>query len=225
MTLLPTDEAHGCIAYTGLYEYRISRLMRSRSLAGGGLMVDVGANFGYHAILWASQRVDSSVVAIEASPRNRIALEGNLRANHLVPRVTILPVAAGRASGTMPFNLGPEAQTGWGGLAKGMSPGSIDVTVQRLDDVLSRSMAIRFLKIDTEGADTWVLEGAGGLLASGCIEEIILEVNPPRMKELGIEPGRAREILQDCGYVIRAIGGPEGGMHDVHAKRKALQSL
>ncbi len=65
------------------------------------------------------------------------------------------------------------------------------------------------MKIDTEGADTWVLEGAETLLRSGRIRHILYEQYPERMRELGVAPETAAALLRGHGYQVRPLGGDE----------------
>lgn len=103
------------------------------------------------------------------------------------------------------FMVGPEDQSGWGGVAgEGASEATIEVEMVRLDAVLDER--IRVLKIDVEGADTLVLRGCEGLLKRRMIDQIFFEQNLTRMEKLGIEPGEARAFLQNCGYHCEPMG-------------------
>lgn len=77
MKLSPYYEGHGCIAFLGFYELPLTR--RIVKLAQkGGLLVDVGANYGYFSLLWGSQKKGNRTIAFEASPRNHEAIEANV---------------------------------------------------------------------------------------------------------------------------------------------------
>lgn len=65
---------------------------------------------------------------------------------------------------------------------------------------------INVLKIDTEGADTWVIQGAEKLLKSHRINHIFFEENTARMEQLGIKPGEAQKLLTGCGYKLTNLG-------------------
>ena len=100
---------------TGLYEIEATYLMW-RLARRGGTLIDVGANHGYYTCLWTAMRADNHVLAVEASPRCLPALRRNVSGNGLDSVVKVLPYAAGAEAGRMAFDLGPEDQTGWGGL-------------------------------------------------------------------------------------------------------------
>jgi FkbM family methyltransferase len=208
MSLKPGDVSHRCIALTGFYELFASRLA-VRLARRGGLLVDVGANYGYFSLLWAAARPDNRVVAFEASPRNHSALRRNVESNGFGGRVECREEAVGKETGTLDFDPGPEEQTGWGGFAAS-GTGGVTVRVQPLDAALAAVVgSVELLKIDTEGADTWVLEGAGGLLKAGRVRNILFEQYTGRMEKLGIRPGEAEKLLRSFGYGIRSLGGDE----------------
>ena len=206
MKLLPTDEGHGCIAVTGSYELSLTRQI-VRLGERGGLMVDVGANYGYFSLLWAAQKPGNRVMAFEASPRNQQALRHNIEKNGLAEAVALRSEAVGKQKGKLCFHLGPEEQTGWGGLFKGDEErNEVTVPVVTLDEELKDVSFIDVLKIDTEGADTWVLEGAAGLLRKRKIGHVFAEENLARMAKLGVEQGRAASLLRESGYFVSIDG-------------------
>ena len=80
LRLMLTDVSHQQIALLGFCELSLSRRMMQFAKMGG-LMVDVGANYGYYSCLWAAANPQNQVVAFEASPRNLSALQLNLGQN------------------------------------------------------------------------------------------------------------------------------------------------
>lgn len=202
--LLPGDIISGHIAFTGFYELALSRLI-VKLAAQGGLLVDVGANMGYFSLLWAGRNPAARAVAFEASPRNLALLQNNLDKNGLTARITLIPKAAGQHPGNVTFHAGPAGQTGWGGISKTASAGSIDVPLVRIDQELPAA-DIAVLKIDVEGADTWVLQGCAELLRQKRIQVIFFEQNQPRMQALGIAPGEAQRFLRSHDYTCVPLG-------------------
>jgi FkbM family methyltransferase len=206
--LLPTDYGHRQIASLGFYELDLSR--RISSLAKeGGLLVDVGANAGYFTCLWAALNAQNEVYSFEPSPRNLAMVRQNISVLANPQRVKIFDHAIGKEAGTLNFDIGPEDQTGWGGLANSASTRTLRVKVCRLDDLAPPGKQISVLKIDTEGADTWVLYGAEKLLREKRISHIFFEANLVRMQQLGIHPGEAKKYLNDLGYAVHSLGADE----------------
>ncbi len=206
LKLMPTDVSHKMLAFCGFYELPVSRRIAKLAKADG-LMVDVGANYGYYSCLWAAAGAKNRVLAFEASPRNLSALKLNVINNKLETKIDIHEIALGKESGNLKFDLGPNEQSGWGGLVLENSRNMIEVPVVSLDEVFLNSdhERIDVLKIDTEGADTWVLQGAENLLRSHRIKHIFFEENKVRMSKLGIKPGEAQKFLQNCGYRLENL--------------------
>jgi FkbM family methyltransferase len=205
MELVPGDVISDCIAFTGVYELTLTRRVVQLAKKGGTL-VDIGANLGYFAILWAAARSENRCIAFEPSPRNIDILRRNVHRNGLESQITVLPVAAGIVPGKLWFDLGPTEQTGWGGFASGYAAGRFETTVVRADETVLGTSAIHLLKVDTEGADAWALMGCERLLKTRAVHEIWFEQHKPRIRALGIPEDAAQDYLRSVGYLPRPIG-------------------
>lgn len=207
LQLMSTDISHKQIALLGFCELLPSRRIAQLAQAGG-LMIDVGANYGYYSCMWAAANPKNRAVAFEASPRNFSALKLNLINNGLETQVEVYQIALGKELGSLPFTLGPEEQSGWGGFLVDREKGAIEVPVVSLDEqfIKSNYNQIDVLKIDVEGADTWVLQGAKQLLRSRKIRHIFFEENIERMSALKVKPEDAQNLLRDCGYRLESLG-------------------
>ncbi len=202
MELLPGDWLSDCIAFTGVYEPALTRRVVELGRRGGTL-IDVGANLGYFAMLWAAANPANKCVAFEASPRNIDILRRNIRHNGFESQIELVPFAAGHTPGKLHFDPGPLEQTGWGGFAVNGQHGTIEVEVVRVDDVVRSNSPISLLKVDVEGADAWALMGCERLLRSQAIQEVWYEQNKPRIRTLGIPLEAAQDYLRSVGYVTR----------------------
>jgi FkbM family methyltransferase len=208
------------LALTGLYERATTQRVLELA-ARGGVMVDVGANIGYFSLLWANARPENRVFAFEASPRTLPLLRKNVEHNRLGARIDVNAVAVGRESGKLAFDLGPEDQTGWGGVTLDQGRENVTVEVVRLDDRLDPLQKIDLLKIDIEGADTWALMGCERLLRNGRVREIWFEANLPRMRLLGIEQDAAAKFLASVNYSVSSVGPPSGDLTEWRAVPRA----
>jgi hypothetical protein len=110
----------------------------------------------------------------------------------------------------MHFDKGPEGQTGQGGLVPSGVETSLKVEVITLDEYFAaRAHPIEVLKIDVEGADTLVLEGAEKLLSRGLIEHIFFEFYGERMEYLGIPRNKPFDLLAKHGYKVSRVAKGE----------------
>jgi len=149
--------------------------------------------------LWAGSNPNGRVISFEAAPRNIALLENNVARNRLADRMTIVPKAAGKSTGRISFDAGPADQTGWGGITSSVTASTITVPLVRLDQELPDA-SIDVLKVDVEGADTWVLFGCDALLKKKRIGTLFFEQNRERMELLGIAAGEAQKFLRDLDY-------------------------
>jgi FkbM family methyltransferase len=180
------------------------RAFVQRFLRPGMTVLDIGAHHGFYTIL-ASKLVGSTgkVFAFEPSPRERKALRLNLKLNRR-KNVSIQEAALGReeSQGTLYV---VEQQTGINSLrppAISSATSSVRVRVTRLDDFVreNRIERVDFVKLDVEGAELSVLEGATELLRRHSRPVILAEVEDIRTAAWGY---RAREIvtaLDDLEY-------------------------
>ncbi len=91
------------------------------------------------------------------------------------------------------------------------------VPVVTFDSQLPADTVIELLKIDAEGADTWVLRGARGLLENKRIKHIYFEQNKERMAALGIAEKEPIDFLQGLGYTVKALTNAEAELVEYHA--------
>jgi FkbM family methyltransferase len=201
LRLQPGDDCHAAIAAIGVYELPSSRLT-ARLARRGGLLVDVGANYGYYSAIWLANSSTNRVVAIEPSPPVAAALKHNLDSNGFAPRARILAVAADRQSGQRSFDVLTEWGTSSGRFAT--SGEGVEVPTIRLDELLGGE-AIDLLKIDAEGADAWVVEGARSLFEAGLIRTVLFENHPVGCDRFGIDRDAAPAMLRSYGYKLRSL--------------------
>jgi len=205
--LEPSDRMHGQIAFLGYYDKDLSKAIARMGREKKGKFVDVGANIGYYSLLWVAQSPKNEAVAIEPSPRVQSLLQENIDRNGFGDRITIVEAAAGREKGEVKFDVGPEDEVGWGGVTgqeeetvtEG-SKGIIQVPQCRLDEIVTEPVTL--MKVDVEGAEAWVFQGAQGLLESQKVETICFENNRVRTEQLGIKKDAPFNVLKQHGYDI-----------------------
>lgn len=162
-----------------------------RLLRVGDLFVDVGSNVGSYA-LWAAD-LGAQVIAVEPDDEAAHLLEENVALNPGA-RIEILPCALAHAPGVMSFTEGLDTI---GHLLP--NGGGRQVEVRTLDEVLAGRTAAG-VKIDVEGAERLVLEGAMRSLAGRRIKALQLEWNDLSTRVLGEDRNPVAAILQRNGY-------------------------
>jgi FkbM family methyltransferase len=144
----------------GFHEPR-EELFALAYLRPGDVAVDVGANIGIFSMLMCA--AGARVIAFEPGSRSRSDFARALVHNPSAD-VTMVPVALSNAPGRMGLTMDREASNH---LTTDTGERVEDVEVMRLDDYMSGHAAdIVFVKIDAEGFDLEVLQGAEGLLGA-----------------------------------------------------------
>src|SRR5882762_7447241 len=145
------------------------RAFVGRFLRPGMTALDIGAHHGLYTLL-ASKRVGPSgrVFAFEPSPRERKALRWNVRMNRC-KNVVIEGLALGNEEGEGSLYVVDGHETGCNSLRPPALTGEtspIQVRVTSLDGWLGTHLAksVDFIKLDVEGGELSVLQGAQRLL-------------------------------------------------------------
>ncbi|MFC5571464.1 FkbM family methyltransferase [Lysobacter yangpyeongensis] len=138
------------------YEVDLLEELGVTDIPEGALVVDVGANVGNHTVYFGGV-MGLRVMSIEPEARNAEFLRANIEANGLADRVTIVPCALGAqpARGRLVQQIAGNSGT----FALVTEPtGSIEV--RTLDEVAKGLGQVALIKIDVEGHEVQVLEGA-----------------------------------------------------------------
>jgi FkbM family methyltransferase len=149
---------HRC--WLGTYDRAESNLMKHH-LRPGGVCFDIGAQAGYHT-LYASTMVGPSgrVFAFEPAPRNIANIKKHMAMNRLT-NVTVVEAAVSDFDGVSHFDCASSAVSG-----HLSTSGSLAVRTISLDHEIDCGALPEpdYIKIDAEGAELRILEGARKLL-------------------------------------------------------------
>jgi FkbM family methyltransferase len=136
--------------------------------ASNGVAVDVGANLGLSVLAMAP--FASRILAVEPAPHTAEALRRTIAANGLEERVAVEAVALGATTGELAFHESGHSAGSHLLSAEALGSKDLDsvsVPVRRLDELVVQHELHRldFIKIDVEGHETEVLDGAAETLA------------------------------------------------------------
>lgn len=153
---------------------------------GRGVFYDIGANIGIYSIYYA-KKFDNNVFAFEPSYFNLQALAKNINLNNLTDRIVIISNPVSDSSLVANFNL------------TSIEDGSAHSTFKEEWDQKGGSLKVNFkyktlglslnhlfennfipiptmIKIDVDGIEHLILNGAGKLLENDCLVSILVEV-------------------------------------------------
>jgi len=185
-------------------------------LRPGDTAVDVGAHIGFFTVEMAQAVGERGhVYAFEPLERNFALLEQSVRENGFEARVTVEQAAVSSRSGTGTLRFARETlNTGGAFLSEGTVEGlgalaASAVRTIALDDYELRA-PVRLLKMDVEGAEPSVVEGARALLTRDR-PVIVSEVHPEQLARVaGTTPRVFVDELVALGFEPRQIGS--GGL-------------
>jgi FkbM family methyltransferase len=185
-------------------EIAISAILAS-ALHATGTYVDVGTNRGQ--VLREAVRVAPQGRHLAFEPIPALAAE----VRRAFPQVDVRQLAVGAQVGSAEF-CHFRALDGWSGLRRNTEisdeqgdPEYITVPVSTLDAELSE-LAPTVIKIDVEGAELDVLQGASSLL-SRARPLLIFEHVAATASLYGLAPGAPYDLLTELGYELFTITG------------------
>lgn len=201
--LARSDYMSGAVIYGG-FELG-ERSFVQRFLHPGMTVLDIGAHHGLYTLL-ASKVVgpNGQVVAFEPSPRERRALRLNVGLNRC-KNVVIQDLALGDNRGECNLYVVDHHETGCNSLRPPAFSGStslVSVIVVSLDQWLAERHlgSVDLIKLDAEGGELSVLQGAQRLLERRPRPVILAEVQDIRTKPWGYRAGEIINYLSAKGY-------------------------
>jgi FkbM family methyltransferase len=158
------------------------------------LFIDVGANVGLYSLFAID--CEANVVAFEPDEQARARLRENAALNNAIT-IQIRSEAVADRSGEMHFTQGRGLMNQL--VLREPDSSTVGVRVITLDEVIG-ARVVAGLKVDVEGAERLVLEGATRALSSHRIKLIQLEWNPYCEKLLGEDRTPVADLLRLHGY-------------------------
>jgi FkbM family methyltransferase len=193
------------IFFRGYWEPSVVSVIR-KICRPGDFVVDVGANVGVHTLLMSRRvGVAGNVVAVEPHPAIRERLRRNISLNCL-SNIEVLSCALSGTEGTSTLYAPSPERPNQGISSLGADPSlaiQFEVETRTLDSLLSKIDAgrLKFLKIDTEGHEWPILQGAARSIRDGR-PHILFEFDHRAWSRLGATFADATGFLRDIGYGI-----------------------
>ncbi|HEY5930472.1 MAG TPA: FkbM family methyltransferase [Burkholderiales bacterium] len=174
------------------------------------VILDIGAATGAFSIAGCVAFPEARVFAFEPSLRQRIVLARNVRANGFADRVAIEPFGLWKEEGTLSFRTHGDISTleAVSGLPDGLVFGE-QVRVKTLDGWFRHAglSDVDLIKMDVEGAEIEILEGASATLA---MTAPMLLVQAYHLRGGKRTFDRCESILEKLGYRCREAGANSG---------------
>jgi FkbM family methyltransferase len=171
----------------------------------GTEIFDIGANIGYNSLMFSDY---GPVYAFE--PVYHKIVDLNIENNKLKHQIHSVPIALSNNSETVNMYLPNKVKTtglrNYGGTSIHVDEGTDHsnktvVMCRRLDDIYYDKGNVSFIKLDVEGHELQVLEGAKKVITKN-LPTILVEL-------IDYENSKVPSFLKDLGYTMDPIERPE----------------
>jgi FkbM family methyltransferase len=175
------------------------------------IAIDIGANVGLFTMYLGTVGYDK-VYAFEPVPQTFERLQKNLAANTFTKELIINCLAVGAQEGFVEFDIfddvpavnrlsNPNRQS------EHKTIGSMQVPVTTLDKYCAdrKIDVIDFLKIDVEGMEPLVIQGASQLLKRKLVTMILIEICPANLNLTGNSIENLYNLFVDVGYTPHTL--------------------
>ena len=185
-----------------------------------GQLVDIGANIGALTLDWLTRKPRVTVHAYEPNPRTFAVLQRNVLLNRRADRAHLYDEGVWSGAETLLLHQDRASSVATTAFPDREAVGEpFQVKTVGLDEVVGRCPAdqrIKLLKIDTEGAEAEILEGAAPATLAR-VDQCVLEYHDFRV------PGalaRCRKVLESNGFhcIARPTGAAGGLLYGLRRK-------
>ena len=197
-------------------ERRFVERCLANKLGGPATAFDIGANVGVFTCLMAA--LGHTIHSFEPIPETFCRLKNNVRSNGLLDRVQLNCLAVGKEQGLVTFHIEENSAATnhlalLGESSKNDASSTQLVAAISLDDYCQQQGIhdIDFVKLDVEGMEPYVLQGAGALLKERKVKAILIEICPVNLRAVGLAPA---DLYREFGaaryspYALKEDGKP-----------------
>ncbi|MEP7145225.1 MAG: FkbM family methyltransferase [Ferruginibacter sp.] len=184
------------------YDFQTTQLIR-KYLKKDSNCIDIGANMGHILMEMVAAAPKGKHFAFEPIPDLYASLKKRFSKS-----TTVLNYALSAEKGTATFNYYPErpAVSGFRERNKqvGQEPVLLTVQMEKLDDIIPEYLKIDLVKIDVEGAEYEVLQGARKILLKDK-PFVLFECGLGGADVYGTTPDDIFHLFAECGLGISTI--------------------
>jgi FkbM family methyltransferase len=171
-------------------------------------VLDIGAHIGYYTVKLAARvGAGGKVFSFEPNPAvGRVCLE-NIKINGLMGNVMLHQFALGASEGASTLSYSHSNMASANLLGDQDADFTVNVQVRKLDSVIPDDMTIDLIKIDAEGYEKLIFDGASEVLARSPNCAIMIELSLDRWERFA----KIEDLLPICGshktvYAVQADG-------------------
>lgn len=188
------------------------------SLQGNALqIVEVGANVGIITVPLAKKNDQGKIYAVEADPELCQHLENNLRLNHALEQVTVVPIAVSDTSGEATLQVNDVGYDIFNTIGKPTDVNCRIVSLKKipvttLNSIVNKAIeeqklsGLDVLLIDASGAELPILRGADNLLFGESSPLVIYHCLHQACLGFGYQPYATQEFMRSQDYRLFRLG-------------------
>jgi FkbM family methyltransferase len=202
--ILPTGYIEKFLIAHGFYESEVFEALNAH-LSDEGVLWDIGANMGLHAVTAKWKRPSVSVVAFEPVQLLRSRIESNAALNQV--QISIAEKALSNVSATGNLYVPEGNPSGRASLKTPHAENSraLPVECRRADELIRNKIypAPTVVKLDVEGAELDVLEGFGSYMLEPSLRAVVFEGAPGLEDRSCADP--VADILRGAGFTLHQL--------------------
>jgi FkbM family methyltransferase len=220
--IMPSDKLYAELLMLGTIEGSTTNFFQ-RFIKNDDVILDLGANLGFYTLLFATVANNTMVYSIEASTSTFKRLEQNVLFNSNLTNIKIYNYAVSDKRGKVKFHSFTNLHHGYSSISNLGRDDAIEVEVDSIsiDEFTAQNNfdKIDILKIDVEGAEKLVLNGAKETIKK-YLPSILMEMNEVNARSFNYSCKELLEILQNLGeyefYKFESERKPLERMKDIN---------
>lgn len=192
----------------GDYEPEVAEvIVEELSKIENPLVIDIGANIGLMSISILHKIRNARIFAFEPGPHQFKLFSRTIAENNIGDNVTLSPVALSNIKGVATFQIHSSEDASGDGFFDTERAGNtkgIEVETDTLDNwwKANNQPKVHFIKMDTEGAEYWILQG-GMQMIDACKPTMIVEIFEQNIKNYPFKLIDIIESIWKMGYEIQ----------------------
>lgn len=202
----------GRLSGNNIYEPELSqRIIMEIKRTKSTYFIDVGANIGLISLNVLNETPEINIFCFEPGPEQCAMLRKTIRINKLDEKIRLYQYSMGDQEGEARFAVHKSVHTSGDGFFDTKRAGKckiINVAVDTLDNWWKsvNCPTVKVVKIDTEGAELWVLKG-GSEFIKRCRPVLILEINRDNIKPYPYNERDVLKWLNGMRYGVKKLDG------------------
>lgn len=203
MFLDAKDSLH--LSISGFHELLATELM-NKEIKEGDVIIDVGANIGYYALIFARLvGGNGKVFAFEPDPTSFALLKKNVKLNGY-KNIVLIQKAVSDKNGKLKLYLAEDNLGDHRPYDSRDGRQYVEVEAVRLDDYFKDyERKINFVKMDIQGGEVKALQGMMNLLKKNQEVKVFTEFWPEGLEIAGIKPKDCLDLLLELGFKLYNI--------------------